>query len=114
MEPSMNGPSGKTAANAASETTPNTANESERVRWVRYACDCAERVLPLAGPARPQVEAAIRAAREWCDHPTEERREACRQAADAAARAAVYAAASAERAWQSDRRRFYGLGESDP
>lgn len=56
--------------------------EPESVRWVRYAADCAERVLPLTGDGRPQAEAAIKAARAWADCPCEEHEES----ADAAAR----------------------------
>lgn len=48
--------------------------ESEHIRWVRYAADCAERVLPLTGTVRPQADAAIRAARVWADEPTEAHR----------------------------------------
>ena len=69
--------------------------EPERIRWVRYAADCAERVLSLTGPARPQAEAAIRAARAWADDPTEER---CCQVAEHAADAAVHASSAADHA----------------
>ena len=109
--------------------------EPERIRWVRFAADCAEHVLHLTGTARPQAEAAIKAARAWADDPIEERRQAAEQAARAAAHAAyvayytdradyaannatLYAADAAanaatdhnaERAWQAERRKFYGL-----
>ena len=139
-----------------------SAPESERIRWVRYACDCAERVVHLAGSARPQAEAAIRAAREWADAPSETMRRKARGAASAAyyaagsrrntaayaagnaayaagnaahaadaffavdfaaaadaffavdfAAAAAFAAAdrATERAWQAERRKYYGLPE---
>jgi hypothetical protein len=145
--------------------------EPDRIRWIRYVADCAEHVLPLSGKARPQAEAAIRAVREWCDDPTEERRIGARRAGevayaaatdayfasdsghliyatatDAAADAAGYAAyetssaaagashavthasdaaaysagityaaaRAAEREWQAERRRFYGLEEVEP
>ena len=58
--------------------------EPERIRWVRYAADCAERVLHLTGAARPQAEAAIQAARAWADEPTDGRRVVAMLAADAA------------------------------
>ena len=124
--------------------------EPEKTRWVRYAADCAERVLGLTGQYRPQAEAAIRAAREWVDSPTDERLRACHAAifevfiapgappsapyfaarsaihvaffdATAAANTASFAVGVAsgsdghdsERAWQADRRRFYGL-EAEP
>ncbi len=120
--------------------------EPERIRWVRYAADCAEHVLHLTGSARPHAAAAIRAARAWADKPTYAHRETARQAAHAAhaahaaACAAGYAAYAthnagsatnaeyiatcaadcariaaadyeAERAWQAERRKFYGLPE---
>ncbi len=66
------------------EATENETPTSERIRWVRYAADCAERVLHLAGPQRPDAEAAIQAARAWADDPTGERRETCRETADRA------------------------------
>ena len=80
--------------------------DPEKTRWVRYAADCAERVLGLTGQYRPQAEAAIRAARAWADNPTEELQETCRVAANAvplvegtpaaaASASAAYAAASA-------------------
>ena len=65
--------------------------EPEGVRWVRFAADCAEHVLHLTGTARPEAEAAIRAAREWADEPSEQNREAAEQAAIDAEAAAVYA-----------------------
>jgi hypothetical protein len=125
-----------------------SAGDPERIRWVRYATDCAERVRGLTGEYRPQAEAAIRAARAWADDPTEKRLLACGKAAsnaavfdsdcaahaadaaayaartpidttasvEASAKAAEAAAEAAkvstyeiERAWQADRRRFYGL-----
>ena len=133
--------------------------EPERIRWVRYAADCAERVLHLTGTARPQAEAAIKAARAWADDPTDVRLRTARRAANTAfaaasasdadaafcaTNAAGYAAAAdvtyaatpaadaayaaaradaraaygegsnfylAERAWQAERREFYGLPE---
>ena len=54
------------------------------IRWVRFAADCPEHVLCLSDSARPLAEAAIRAARAWADDPTEERREAAADAAEAA------------------------------
>lgn len=122
--------------------------DPEKTRWVRYAADCAERVLGMTDQYRPQAEAAIRAARKWVDDPTSEQARACQQAVialdhvtdpasvSAATMAAVSAAFAAEaaysqysvalvgyvehmaaraswdpseRAWQSERRRFYGL-----
>ena len=73
------------------------AVEPERIRWVRYAADCAERVLGLTGAKRQQAEAAIRAARAWADNPTPERSGACRTAVDAAtaADAGAYATTNA-------------------
>lgn len=62
--------------------------EPERVRWVRFAADCAEHILCLADSSRPQTEAAVQAAREWADDPIEERREAEGRAAEAAEGAA--------------------------
>lgn len=53
------------------------------VRLVRYAADCAERVIDLTGPERPQAEAAIQAARAWADDPTEEHRLRAKHAAKA-------------------------------
>ncbi len=120
--------------------------ESERIRWVRYAADCAERVLPLVPPScRSQAEAAITAARVWADQPTEEHREEAWVAGDTAGDVAIHSAAHAayaaahvayvahaadhaayaaayaayisadpiqERAWQAERRRYYGLPEA--
>ena len=122
--------------------------DPERTQWVRYAADCAERVVHLAGEYRPQAEAAIRAARAWADDPTEKRLlecgkadsdarvfdsdcaanaadaaayaartaidpaasvEARGKAAEAAAKAAAATEYEKERAWQKERRRFYGL-----
>ena len=130
-----------------------TPPDPDRTQWVRYAADCAERVVHLAGEYRPQAEAAIRAARAWADDPTEKRLLECGKAdsdarvfdssdcAATAADAAAYAARTAidpaasleargkaaeaaakaaaateyekERAWQKERRRFYGLSEAD-
>ena len=129
-----------------------TPPDPDRTQLVRYAADCAERVLHLAGEYRPQAETAIRAARAWADDPTEKRLLACGKAASNAqvfdsdcaanaADAAAYAARTAidpaasveasakaaeaaaevgrastyidERAWQKERRRFYGLSEAD-
>ena len=72
-------------------------SDPERIRRVRYAADCAERVLPIAGKARHQAEEAIRAARAWADEPTEARRIAAKDAAVAvsAAAEAAYAATAA-------------------
>ena len=53
--------------------------DPEQTRWVQWAAECAERVLPLAGEYRAQSEAAIQAARAWAESPTEERRQACEQ-----------------------------------
>ena len=82
-------------------------SESERVQWVRYAADCAERVLPIVPPRfRGQAEAAIVAARLWADEPTEMHRTDAWMAAYAATciaasdcvYAAVYAADAAAHA----------------
>ena len=72
--------------------------EPERIRWVRYAADCAEHVLPLAGKTCPEAESAIHAARAWCDGPTRERRGAAFEALAATARAARAATAAARAA----------------
>lgn len=57
---------------------------TKKVRLVRYACDCAERVISKTGEFRPEAEAAIAAARAWCDRPTKEREKAVCRASDAA------------------------------
>ena len=46
--------------------------EPEKTRWVRYAADCAERVIDLAAEGRGWAEACIRAARAWADDPSSE------------------------------------------
>ena len=147
----------------ATETAESEIPQTDRTQLVRYAADCAERVLHLAGPLRPNAEAAIQAARAWAESPTEERRQACRETADRAYLDSVLSAAfvavfgdrtvkkahssavlaaalagkaavcgdsalfaagaaeaatgvrhtgsapGAERAWQAERRKFYGL-----
>jgi len=66
-------------------------------KWVEWACDCAERVLPIFQSARPddaRPAQAIVAARQWVDNPSDT---TTRAAADAthAAYAAAHAAACA-------------------
>jgi hypothetical protein len=65
-------------------TNASTTPPNEQICWVRYAADCAERVLDLTGEYRHLAEAAIQAARAWADDPTEERLKACRDASSAA------------------------------
>ena len=44
--------------------------DPEKTHWVRYAADCAEQVVDLAGMWRSEAWTAIRAARGWADAPT--------------------------------------------
>lgn len=84
------------------------AVEPERIRWVRYAADCAERVVDITGPNRSLAEAAIRAAREWADDPTPERVRTCKLAVIALdpvtdpASAGADTAAAASAAWAAE------------
>ena len=61
-------------------------------KWVQWACDCAERALPLYETSCPndtRPRDALAASRRWLDNPTPEN-------ARAAARAAAYAAYAAD------------------
>jgi hypothetical protein len=66
------------------ETSTNVALASVHIRLVRYAADCAARVIHLTGEGRPYATAAIQAARDFADDPTCERLQACINAADLA------------------------------
>ena len=79
-----------------SEATENKTPTRERIRWVRYAADCAERVLHLAGPHQPKAEAVIQAARAWADDPTGERLDALRGAGADASRESFHLLSDSE------------------
>lgn len=54
--------------------------EPEHIRWVNYACDCAERAMRLTNINYKETEPAIKAARAWANNPTEENKVACQEA----------------------------------
>lgn len=67
-------------------------------KWVTWACNCAERVLPIFETTHPEdtrPRDAIAATRAWVVNPSEENRGKADAAAYAAADAATYAARAA-------------------
>ena len=76
-------------------------------KWVEWACDCAERVLPLFQAYRPDnvhPAQALAVTRRWIANPTKENARAAADAARAAAYAAdtAYAADAADAAAAAD------------
>jgi hypothetical protein len=72
---------------------------------VRFACQCAERVLPIFESKCPddkRPRRAIEAALKWLNDPSEASRNAANAAADAAAAANAYAANAAANAYAAD------------